>query len=88
MISISDISTCSGICLSLHGCAQVSGRNGGQFTQLNEARSVSETWILTSRAYGGRPITFDWFVLALSWLYAVNAIDYDSWGLITRSAQP
>lgn len=56
--------------------------------QLNEARSVSETWILTSRAYGGRPITFDWFVLALSWLYAVNAIDYDSWGLITRSAQP
>jgi len=32
MISISDISTCSGICLSLHGYAQVSARNGGQFT--------------------------------------------------------
>jgi len=37
MISISDISTCLGICLSLHGYAQVSGRNGGQFINLYRA---------------------------------------------------
>jgi hypothetical protein len=31
MISTSDINTCLGLSLSLHGYARVSGRNGGQF---------------------------------------------------------
>ena len=34
MISISDISTCSGICPSLHGYARMSGRNRGQFRRV------------------------------------------------------
>src|SRR5690606_33418890 len=40
MISISDISTCSGICPSLQGYAQVSGRNGGQFTKASGFRGL------------------------------------------------
>lgn len=55
--------------------------------QLDEAQSVSETWVRTSRACGAHPITFDWFVLALSWLYAANALDYDR-GLLSRITQP
>ena len=33
LISISEISTCSGICLSLNDYAELPGRNGGQFSQ-------------------------------------------------------
>jgi hypothetical protein len=51
MISISDISTCSGICPSLHGYAQVHGRNRGQFigrllehaTEYSKALEIRDT---------------------------------------------
>ncbi|MBM9595059.1 ABC-three component system middle component 6 [Roseitranquillus sediminis] len=66
----------------------ISGIGAVIIAQLDEAQSVSETWVRTSRAFGGQPITFDWFVLALSWLYAAKAIDYDNRGLLTREARP
>jgi hypothetical protein len=65
----------------------LSGIGAVIIAQLDEAKSVSETWVQTSRAYGGHPMTFDWFVLALSWLYAAKAIDYDNRGLLTRRAR-
>ena len=65
----------------------ISGIGAVIMAQLSEAQSVSETWVRTSRAYGGQPISFDWFVLALSWLYAVEAVDYDDTGLLNRKAQ-
>lgn len=40
-------------------------------------KTVSETWTLVrdSRVQIGNPITFDWFVLAVSWLYAISAVE-------------
>jgi hypothetical protein len=47
---------------------------------LDEARTVSELW---ERVRGARviaqaatPLSFDWFVLSLSFLYAMGAIDF------------
>lgn len=64
----------------------ISGIGAVIMSQLDESLSVSETWVRTARAYGDHPITFDWFVLALSWLYAVNALDFDM-GLLSRRKQ-
>ena len=51
--------------------------------QLDRPQSVSETWVRVTRAYGEKHVTFDWFVLALSWLYAVSAVEYAN-GLLAR----
>jgi hypothetical protein len=47
--------------------------------QLDEERSVSETWerFQSARSPRANPITFDWFVLALSFLFAIGAIRSD-----------
>lgn len=52
---------------------------------LDEPRTVSEVWVQTKqqRLANGAPITFDWFVLAVSWLYTIAAIDYAD-GLLSR----
>lgn len=54
MISFFDVSTCSRICPSLHGYAQLSGRSGDQFTSLLRfirlTRPVVQGWLgLASR---------------------------------------
>jgi hypothetical protein len=47
--------------------------------QLEESRTVSELWervriARATRVWQG-PLSFDWFVLSLSFLYAVSALD-------------
>ena len=53
--------------------------------QLEGTRTVSELWervrIARSDRVGLGPLSFDWFVLALSFLYAISALDFTS-GLI------
>ena len=64
------------------------GVGGELLTQLNEPRTVSELWERTrqTRSDQSFPITFDWFILALSFLYAIAAIDYAE-GLVTAKAK-
>jgi hypothetical protein len=46
--------------------------------QLSEPRTISDLWERTrlARSAKAAPITFDWFILAVSFLYAISAIDY------------
>ncbi len=51
---------------------------GGEILQaIATPKTVSETWTLVreKRSLSGIPITFDWFVLAVSWLYAISAVE-------------
>ena len=52
---------------------------------LSSAKTVSETWTVVreNRVETGYPITFDWFVLALSWLYAISVVELSD-GLLQR----
>jgi hypothetical protein len=61
----------------LHQDRALLGIGGEVLAQLGEPRTVSELWEHTRLARGpsALPITFDWFVLALSFLYAIAAID-------------
>lgn len=46
--------------------------------QLDRPRDVSELWDRVRVVRAGRPaaaITYDWFVLALTFLYAIRAVD-------------
>jgi len=51
-------------------------------SELGESRTVSELWerVRTARATksGLGPLSFDWFVLSLSFLYAVAALNLSS----------
>ena len=56
---------------------------------LDQEQTVSELW---ERVQGGRdehanPLSFDWFVLSLSFLYAISAVDYEKGLLSKRSEQ-
>jgi len=55
--------------------------------QLTQPQSVSETWVSVTRTYGEKHVTFDWFVLALCWLYAVSAVEYQDGLLVRRRAE-
>jgi hypothetical protein len=46
--------------------------------ELGEPRTVSELWerVRLARGTKATPISFDWFVLSLSFLYAIAAVDY------------
>jgi len=46
--------------------------------QLDEDRTVSELWerVRSARAVTASPLSFDWFVLALTMLYAISAVDF------------
>jgi hypothetical protein len=59
--------------------------------QLEEPRTVSELWecvreVRTNRL-SATPLSFDWFVLALTVLYAVAAVEYGN-GVVRREASP
>jgi hypothetical protein len=45
--------------------------------RLDQPRSVSELWeyVRAARKPSTTPITFDWFVLSLSFLYAISAVE-------------
>jgi hypothetical protein len=51
--------------------------------RLDQPRSVSELWehVRAVRGPNTAPLTFDWFVLSLSFLYAISAVE-DLSGLI------
>ena len=60
---------------------------GGEILSvISEGSTVSELWLrvqdLRSRRDTASPLPFDWFVLALSLLYATGAIDQDGDRLI------
>ena len=48
-------------------------------------KTISEAWIQIkdNRKYSGFPITFDWFVMSVSWLYAISAVELVG-GLLQR----
>jgi hypothetical protein len=56
--------------------------------QLTEPRTVSELWerLRMARGSSAAPITFDWFVLSLSFLYSVSAVDHAD-GVIAARAE-
>jgi hypothetical protein len=56
--------------------------------QLGQPLTVSELWERTRlvRSAKAAPITFDWFILAVSFLYAIAAIDYAE-GVVTAKAR-
>lgn len=59
---------------------------GAEILQAIEApKTISETWtrIQEDRKLNGIPITFDWFVLAVSWLYPISAVELEN-GLLKR----
>jgi hypothetical protein len=54
-------------------------------TELDEARTVSELWERVRRAHDdapATPVSFDWFILSLSFLYAVSALEFTD-GLVS-----
>ncbi|MHC2424219.1 hypothetical protein ACVII1_007220 [Bradyrhizobium elkanii] len=65
------------------------GIGGEVLTQLTEPRSVSELWERTrlARTPGSPPISFDWFVLTLSFLYSIAAIDQSEGIIFAKSRQ-
>ena len=58
---------------------------------IGEMSTVSELWervrVLRSRRESASPLPFDWFILALSLLYAIGAIDLRGELLIKSSAR-
>ncbi|MBX9661384.1 MAG: hypothetical protein K2X00_22740 [Nitrospiraceae bacterium] len=63
---------------------------GGEIlTVMDKSASVSTVWErvrrLRSKREGASPLPFDWFILALSLLYAMGAIDLRDDMLIRRS---
>ncbi len=54
---------------------------------LDEERTVSELWerVHAARGPAATPLSFDWFVLALTFLYAVAAVEFVDGVISTRS---
>ena len=61
---------------------------GGEILEILEhEQTVSELW---QRVQGQRtgvksPLSFDWFILSLSFLYAIGAVHFDR-GILTRTS--
>ena len=59
-------------------------------THLDERRTVSELWyrvqVVRAVRSSSAPISFDWFVLSLTFLYSISAVDLVD-GLIGASAR-
>jgi hypothetical protein len=63
---------------------------GGEvLAQLDEPRTVSELWerVRLARCKAGIevPLSFDWFVLAITFLHTILAVDLER-GLVARTA--
>lgn len=65
------------------------GIGGEVLAQLNEPRSISELWERTrlARAPTSPPISFDWFILTLSFLYAIAAIEQSEGIIFAKGRQ-
>jgi hypothetical protein len=57
--------------------------------ELSEPRTISELWerARLARSAKAAPITFDWFILAVSFLYAISAIDYADGVVLAKAKQ-
>lgn len=55
---------------------------------LSDAKTVSRVWDelrqVHQRRYGELLVTYDWFVLALDWLYTIDTIDLENGRLRRR----
>jgi len=60
------------------------GIGGEILAAIEDEYTVSELWehVQTRRSIQASPISFDWFILALSFLFAIGAINYEQ-GLIS-----
>lgn len=58
-------------------------------TQLDEDRTVSELWtrVRLARGPAATPLSFDWFVLSLNFLYAIAAVDLVGGIITTRVSE-
>jgi len=65
------------------------GLGGEILSAVDDGRTVSELWESVQRRRQSRaaPISYDWFVVALSFLYAINAVSYEH-GLIVTGEVP
>lgn len=56
---------------------------------LGQDQTVSELWERVRERRGPRmhPLSFDWFVLSLSFLYSIGAVDYEHGLISARSAK-
>jgi hypothetical protein len=54
---------------------------------LDEGRTVSELWecVRSDRGSSTPPLSFDWFVLALTFLYTIAAVDLADGVIITKA---
>jgi len=66
----------------------LSGIGADILRALDTPQSVSETWLRVHTLHdpNGKPVTFDWFILSLSWLYAISAIELKDGMLIRGSS--
>ncbi|HBR96857.1 MAG TPA: hypothetical protein DD979_05715 [Gammaproteobacteria bacterium] len=59
---------------------------GGEILEVvsEEKCTISELWesVQSRRSQQATPLSYDWFILALSFLYSIQAVDYDL-GLIS-----
>lgn len=55
---------------------------------LEQGQTVSELWqrVLTHRNVRATPLSFDWFILSLAFLYAINAVRYER-GVLIRGRE-
>lgn len=61
---------------------------GGEILEILEhEQTVSELWqrVQDRRDGSKSPISFDWFVLSLAFLYAIGAVHFDR-GILTRTS--
>lgn len=56
---------------------------------LDEERTISDLWerIRSTRGPTATPLSFDWFVLALTFLYTVAAVDLID-GMVSTKSRP
>lgn len=61
------------------------GIGGEALAVIEDEYTVSELWerVQARRAHQASPVSYDWFILSLSFLYAIGAIDYKQ-GLISK----
>lgn len=64
------------------------GIGGDILNALEQGQSVSELWqrVQNNKSNLAHPLSFDWFVLSLTFLYAIDAIRFER-GIITRGGE-
>lgn len=67
----------------------LSGIGGEILSLLDEERGVSEVWerFQIQRREASSPITFDWFVLALGFLFSIGAIELSNSVISVRASK-